>query len=110
VLEAWVAHFYGLSVHIHPLDEIDDRKWKWHIGLDAEASHMLNDLYEGKAMSEDRRRRLLSLFVMDIDDKELMAPDMAGCPIYLGMAMTEGNLLRLKPQNILINLPLAQTA
>ena len=47
---------------------------------------------------------------MDIDDKELMAPDMAGCPIYLGMAMTEGNLLRLKPQNILINLPLAQTA
>ncbi|MFP6735606.1 MAG: DUF6352 family protein [Rhodospirillales bacterium] len=110
VLEAWVAHFYGLSVHIHPLDEINDQNWKWYIGLDAEASHMLNDLYEGKAMSEDRRRRLLSLFVMDIDDKELMAPDIAGCPIYLGMAMTEGNLLRLKPQNILINLPLAQTA
>ena len=110
VLEAWVAHFYGLTVHIHPLDEINDQNWKWHIGLDAEASNMLNELYEGKPMPEDRRARLLSLFAMGIDDKELMAPGMAGRPIYLGMAMTEANLLRLKPQNILMNLPLAQTA
>ena len=110
VLEAWVAHFYGLTVHIHPLDEINNQNWKWHIGLDAEANTMLNELYEGKAMPEDRRSRLLSLFAMDIDDKELIAPELAGRPIYLGMAMTEGNLLRLKPQNILMNLPLAQTA
>lgn len=110
VLEAWVAHFYGLSVHIHPLDEINDRNWRWHIGLDAEASNMLNDLYAGKTMSEDRQRRLLSLFAMDIDDKQLMAPDMAGRPVYLGMAMNEENLLRLKPQNILMNLPLAPIA
>ena len=110
VLESWVAHFYGLSVHINPLDEINEQNWKWHIGLDAEASAMLNELYEGKSMPEDRRRRLLSLFAMEIEDKALMVPEMAGRRVYLGMAMTEGNLLRLKPQNILMNLPLAQIA
>jgi hypothetical protein len=30
---------------------------------------------------------------------------MAGRPIYLGMAMTESGRLRLKPQNLLLNLP-----
>ena len=110
MLESWVAHFYGLSVHINPLDEINEQNWKWHIGLAAEASAMLNELYEGKSMPEDRRRRLLSLFAMEIEDKALMVPEMAGRRVYLGMAMTEGNLLRLKPQNILMNLPLAQIA
>jgi hypothetical protein len=36
--------------------------------------------------------------------------DIAGRPIYLGMAMTTDNVLRLKPQNLLVNLPLAEPA
>ena len=33
----------------------------------------------------------------------------AGRPVWLAMAMDEQNRLRLKPQNLLINLPLAAT-
>ena len=47
---------------------------------------------------------------LEADDKELMRPDIGGRPVYLGLAMTADNLLRLKPQNILTNLPLADTA
>jgi hypothetical protein len=31
---------------------------------------------------------------------------MRGFPVYLGLAMDENNELRVKPQNLLINLPL----
>jgi hypothetical protein len=33
---------------------------------------------------------------------------MSGRPIYLGMAMTERGRLRLKPQNLVLNLPWAE--
>ena len=39
-----------------------------------------------------------------------MRPDIAGRPVYLGLAMSEDETLRLKPQNLLVNLPLAAPA
>ena len=38
VLERWIAHFLGVAVTIRPQREIDDQRWVWHVGLDAEAS------------------------------------------------------------------------
>jgi len=108
VLEAWVAHFVKADVAIQPVQQITDERWVWHVGLDAEGSALLNDLYNGEEVSEDRRARLLSLFRLDFDDPGLMRPDIAGRPVYLAMAMTPDNSLRLKPQNLLCNLPLAE--
>ena len=61
VLELWVGHFTGAAVGIQPVQRIDDQRWVWHVGLDAEASAFLNDLYEGRAIDEARRARLLAL-------------------------------------------------
>jgi hypothetical protein len=36
-----------------------------------------------------------------------MLAEVAGKPVYLGLAMTAAQTLRLKPQNLLLNLPLA---
>jgi len=36
-----------------------------------------------------------------------MRPAIAGRPVYLAMAMDANGSLRLKPQNLLLNLPLA---
>ncbi len=33
-----------------------------------------------------------------------------GRPVYLGLAMTTDSVLRMKPQNLLVNLPLAESA
>ena len=49
-------------------------------------------------------------FGMEFRDKSPMRADIAGRPIYLGLAMTADNIVRLKPQNLLINLPLAKNA
>jgi hypothetical protein len=110
LLEAWVRHFLDVTVSIQPVQQIRDEKWVWHIGLDGEGSSLLNDLYNGVEVGEGRMARLLSLFRLEFQDPSLMLESVAGRPVYLAMCMTEEGHLRLKPQNLLVNLPLAERA
>ncbi len=107
VLEAWVGHFLEVEVSIQPVQQISDERWVWHIGLDAEGTRVLNDLYNGVEVGEARLARLLSLFRLEFRDAAAMRPDIAGRPVYLALAMDEASNLKLKPQNLLANLPLA---
>ncbi|MDH5245784.1 MAG: DUF6352 family protein [Betaproteobacteria bacterium] len=107
VLEKWIAHFHGVAVTIRPQSEIEDRRWVWHVGLDAEASALLNDLYNRVDVDETRMGRLLCLFELTFADPGAMRPAIAGRPVYLAMAMDDEGRLKLKPQNLLLNLPLA---
>jgi len=108
VLQRWIAHFLGLDVTIVPERAIDDAHWVWHVGLDAEASALLNDLYNRVDVDEARMARLLCLFRLDFADPAAMRPALAGRPVYLAMAMDADNVMKLKPQNLLLNLPLAR--
>lgn len=108
VLQRWIAHFLAVDVTIAPEREIVDARWVWHVGLDAEASALLNDLYNGVDVPDERRERLLCLFALRFADPAAMRPAIAGRPVYLAMAMDRQNRLRLKPQNLLLNLPLAR--
>jgi hypothetical protein len=108
VLERWVAHFLGVEVSITPQREIDDQRWVWHVGLDAEASALLNDLYNRVEVDAARMDRLLCLFELRFADPAAMRPAIAGRPVYLAMAMDGASRLRVKPQNLLVNLPLAR--
>ncbi len=110
VLEAWVLHFTGAAVSIQPVATIRDEHWVWHVGLDAEASALLNDLYNGVEIEEARLERLLSLFRLEFADPSLMLPRLRGRPVYMAMMMTPDRSLRIKPQNLLVNLPLATPA
>ena len=107
VLERWIAHFLGIAVTIEPQREIDDSRWVWHVGLDAEASALLNDLYNRADVDDERMRRLLCLFELRFANAGDMRPQIAGRPVYLAMAMDHDARLKLKPQNLLLNLPLA---
>ena len=107
VLERWVAHLLGAKVAIQPLPRIDDEHWRWHVGLDAVASALLNDLYEGREIGPQRLQGLTGLFKLEFESPTLMRADVAGRPVYLAMAMDAQGSMRLKPQNLLLNLPLA---
>ena len=106
VLQQWVRHFLGVAVLIKPLQKVDDDAWRWHVGLDSEASALLNDLYEGREVAPERMQRLVSLFRLDFADAQEMRADIAGKPVYLGLMMNAQGVLKLKPQNLLVNLPL----
>ena len=109
VLEKWIAHFLGVAVTIRPQSEIDDKRWVWHVGLDAEASALLNDLYNRADVDDTRMGRLLCLFELTFANPGDMRPAIAGRPVYLAMAMDGDGQLKLKPQNLLLNLPLARS-
>lgn len=106
VLEKWVLHLLGTTVSIQPLQQVDDAGWRWHVGLDAEATALLNDLYEDREVAPERMQRLVSLFRLDFANPQEMRADVAGKPVYLGLMMNADKALRLKPQNLLMNLPL----
>ena len=106
VMEKWVAHFLGVKVTIAHRREIDDKQWVWHVGLDATASGILNDLYNNEPVDEARMSRLLCLFELRFENPADMRPAIAGRPVYLAMAMDTEGKLKLKPQNLLLNLPL----
>jgi hypothetical protein len=108
VLERWIAHFLSIEVSIVPQREINDARWVWHVGLDAEASALLNDLYNRIDVADERMNRLLCLFELNFANPAAMRAAIAGRPVYLAMAMDREQRLRLKPQNLLLNLPVAR--
>ena len=110
VLQRWVAHFLGVPVTIEPRQQVDDEKWSWHLGLDVTSSALLNDLYNQVELGGDRLERLISLFSLTFDDPENVRADLSGRPVYMGLAVDADDRLRVKPQNLLANLPLAASA
>jgi hypothetical protein len=88
------------------MQSIRDERWSWHIGLDANATQFLNALYQGETLHPDQASRIIALFRMEALDKSAFRASMRGKPVYLGMAMDERHVLKVKPQNLLTNLPL----
>ena len=108
VLQRWVRHLLGAAVTIEPLQRVDDAHWRWHLGLDAESSALLNDLYQARTIEPERQQRLLSLFRLRFQDSSDMRADLAGAPVWLGLMADAAQTVKLKPQNLLLNLPLAE--
>ena len=106
VIEAWVRHFLSLTVRVKPIRKIDEPHWAWHIGLDTESTAILNELWSGSQVDHGRMQRILALFALTFDDPAAMRTDIAGRTIYLALSATEEGVVRMKPQNLLTNLPL----
>lgn len=106
VLEAWVAHFMGIGVKVSPIRRIDEAHWAWHVGLDAESTAILNELWKGGEVDVGRMRRVLALFALRFEDPAMMRADIRGRTVYLGLSCGEDQIVRMKPQNLLTNLPL----
>jgi hypothetical protein len=106
VLARWVRHLAGTDVTIEPVERIEDTHWRWHTGLDVDSSAILNALYRGEEVPAETLQRMALLFRLEFRDPQDVLAEMAGRPVYLGLACRPDRTLRLKPQNLLINLPL----
>jgi hypothetical protein len=105
VIEAWVFHFLSLKVQVKPVRKIDEPKWAWHVGLDAESTSILNQLWSGGEIEPGRMRNLLAIFALQFEDPAAMRADIRGRTVYLALSCEEG-VVKMKPQNLLTNLPL----
>lgn len=107
LVERWVAHFHGLAVQVLPLRSVVDQTWPWHVGLDAEATRILNALFRGETLPTKGQGRIAALFRMEFLEPERVVERMRGRPAFLGLAVDAAGRLRTKPQNLLTNLPLS---
>lgn len=110
LLEKWIEHFLGVKTRITPMQQIVDPKWSWHVGLDAAATAILNKLYNKEPLDAGEIERIICLFRLDFIDEAAVAKAQLGKPVYLAIAMNEQGQLKLKPQNLLFNLPLAKAS
>jgi Family of unknown function (DUF6352) len=106
VLERWVRHLGGADVTIEPVERIEDKRWRWHVGLDVDSTAILNALYREESVAPPDLERLVALYRLEFRDRGDVLPEMAGCPVYLGLACRPDRTLKVKPQNLVTNLPL----
>ena len=63
-------------------------------------------LWHGETIDEATRARVVGLFRLMFRDAGAVIDRMAGEPVYLILAATPDNVLRMKPQNLLTGLPI----
>ena len=107
VLERWIAHLAGVRVTIEPASRVEDARWRWHVGLDVDSTAILDALYRGESPAPEALERLLLLFRLELRDPSDARAELAGRPVYLGLACRPDRTLKMKPQNLLASLPFA---
>jgi len=110
VIETWLRHLLALDTRVEPLEAMHDEAWTWFVGLDGEGTRIGNALWTGQDIASDERERVLALYRLTFLDPEAMIERARGRPVYLILAMTPDRRVRLKPQNLVAGLPLAERA
>ncbi len=106
VVEAWVAHLLHIEVRVEPVARIEDRDWRWFVGLDQEATRIGNALWTGRSVHPEEQARVLGLFTLRFSEPERADPRVGDRPVYLLLAEGPDRRLRVKPQNLVMGLPL----
>ncbi|MCC7283953.1 MAG: hypothetical protein IT556_16325 [Acetobacteraceae bacterium] len=105
-MAAWIGHMLGHDVQIDPVAEMHDDAWRWFVGLDAEATRIGNALWRGETVEEADRARVLALFRLGFGAGAPVLARLAGRPVWMILARDGANRVVMKPQNLLVGLPL----
>lgn len=109
-VERWISHLTGLVAAVEAVASIEDRDWRWFIGLDGEGTRIGNALWNGDSPGADAAERIVALMRLSIADAPLIDARVGDKPIYLILAMDSDKIVRFKPQNLIAGLPLASAA
>jgi hypothetical protein len=110
VIERWVAHLLGVALKVETVASIEDRDWRWFVGLDSEGTQIGNALWNGTLLDGEAAERIVALMRLNIEDPRLVDERVGTRPVYLILAMGADRVVRLKPQNLVAGLPLASSA
>lgn len=104
-MQRWIAHVIGVDVSVEALAELSEVNLAWYVGLDADATKIGDLLWRGEDIDEATMARVVGLFRLSFRDPTLMLDNVKGEPVYLILAMAPDKTIRMKPQNLLIGLP-----
>jgi Family of unknown function (DUF6352) len=103
-LARFLRHMLALDLDIEPLVEMRGVPFTWYVGLDAEATRIGDQLWNGGTLDTATAERVVGLYRLSL---RASAAETEG-PIYLILAMTPERVLRMKPQNVLTGLPVRE--
>jgi hypothetical protein len=108
-IEAWVKHLTGFKVHAESIARLEDKDWRWFIGLDAEGTRIGNTLWNGDSLREEDMDRVIAIMRVSFEDdkrvQERLQERLRGKPFYLFLGANADRLVRMKPQNLVSGLP-----
>lgn len=110
VIERWISHLLGIAVKVESVGSIEDRDWRWFVGLDSEGTRIGNALWNGDTPGADAAERIVALMRMTFEDARFVDERVGNKPVYLILAMGADKVVRLKPQNLIAGLPLTSAA
>jgi hypothetical protein len=108
VLERFIAHLLAMDVAIEPLMEANNVTLSWYVGLDAAGTKIGDALWTGDALDDADRARVIGLYQLRFADLTLVDPRVGADPVYLILAMTRDQVMRVKPQNLIVGLPISR--
>ena len=86
---------------------LDSARMRWYSGLDATSTVLMNEIYNGRAPDDERRKRILCMMKLEVVEAGMDTPPPQVPEVFLSLAMDEQGNVRMKPQNLLTNLPFA---
>ena len=105
VMEHWVRHLLAVEVAVEPLVEARDVHFTWYVGLDAEGTRLGDRLWQGEQLDDATQARVVGLYRLTFRDPAVVASLAGNEPVYLILAMSADRILRMKPQNLVVGLP-----
>lgn len=104
--ERWVKHLLAIDVDVDPLVEVHNANLTWYVGLDVEGTKIGDMLWNGEALDEATSARVAALYLLTFRNPGVVTEAVKGEPVYLILAITADKILRMKPQNLVIGLPI----
>jgi hypothetical protein len=108
VMVRWISHMLAIDVTIEPLIEMREVDLTWYVGLDAAGTGIGNALWNGEDVDAESRTAVVGLYRLAFNDSKVAIESVESQPAYLILARSRDNMLRMKPQNLLMGLPLRQ--
>jgi hypothetical protein len=105
-IEIWLGHLLSLEVEVTPIVQLNEARFTWYVGLDAEGTRIGDLLWNSEEVDAATQGRLVALYGLSFRDSAVADDAVAGEPVYLILAMTPENVLRMKPQNLVTGLPI----
>jgi len=106
VIERWVQHVLSTEVAVEPLVELRDARFTWYVGLDAEGTTIGDRLWNGEQLDAATQARVIGLYRLTFDQPAIAADSVGDEPIFLLLAMSADRIIRMKPQNLVVGLPI----
>ncbi|MFD1914219.1 DUF6352 family protein [Halodurantibacterium flavum] len=103
-MAAFVRHLLGEAVRVSPKVTAEGVDLRWFVGLDQTGTAIGNALWHGTTPEGT----IVGLFTLEFEDNGWVLPSVQGHPVWLILGLDEGMSLRMKPQNLVMGLPLAE--